>query len=41
MTLWIGWIAVTILLYALVKGVDRLLDEIGYRRAISRRLRDL
>ena len=41
MTLWIGWIAVTILLYALVMGVDRLIDEIACRRAIARRLRDL
>mgnify|MGYP000665942460 CR=1 FL=1 len=41
MTLWIGWIAVTILLFALVMGVDRLITEIVYRRAVRRRLREL
>lgn len=41
MTLWIGWIAVTILLFALVMGIDHLADEIEYRRAIRRRLREL
>lgn len=41
MTIWIGWAALTILLYALVKGADRLIEEIVYRRAIARRLRAL
>ena len=41
MTLWIGWIAVTILLFALFVGVYHLADEIAYRRAIRRRLREL
>jgi hypothetical protein len=41
MTLWIGWIAVTILLFALVMGINRLADEIVYRRAVRRRLREL
>ena len=41
MTLWIGWIAVTILLFVLVMGIDHLADEIAYRRAVRRRLREL
>jgi hypothetical protein len=41
MTLWIGWIAVTILLFALVMGINHIADEIVYRRAVRRRLRDL
>jgi len=39
--LWIGWIALTILLFVLFVGVNHLADEIVYRRAVRRRHRDL
>jgi len=39
--LWLEWIILTAVLFALVMGAHNALDALDYRRRVARRLRDL